>query len=304
MAFVLCCSLVRRVAHPLTSMVVVVVSLVVNAMAVNASAKHHIRRRANAGIGLACIVARGAIRDGKRNNVMHAKRRTINVGSFNVASGKLVVAEDQCVFGELAPARNGEWSAIVTVVYDDDGFKPLCAELLVHVVPIDTTTKWQRTSFGAGTEGGIAGIWDSDSCARVTADDFDEFGFTTECANVAIREFDDRPIVQTQEQRFNHPPIHRVDGDVQLTQAEQDALSAWCAAHDQRTQEVVEARVAWAKTDAAVDAGIVAKGVVSASGHGDGSYPCEYVMVEDAIVATRIVFIDDSDDLQLENSNV
>lgn len=226
---------------------------------------------------------------------MNTERRVVNVGSFNVTSGKLVVAEDQCVFGELSPIRNGEWSAAVTVVHADDGFKPLCAELLVHVVPIDSMSEWQRASFGVGTEGGIAGIWDSDSYARVTADEFDDFSFQAECSRVAIREFDDRLIVQAQEQRFGLPPRHRFKGNVQLTQVEQDALRAWCAAHDQRKQEVTDACIAWAKTDAAVDAGIVAEGVASASGHGDGSYPCEYIIEDGAIIAVRIVFIDDND---------
>lgn len=225
---------------------------------------------------------------------MNAERRVVNVGSFSVTSGKLVVAEDQRVFGELSPVRNGEWSAAVTVVHFDDGFKPLCAELLVYVAPIDAMPDWQSVLFCVGNEGGVVGIWDSNSYARVTVDDFDEFSFQAECARVAIREFDDRPIVQAQEQRFGLPPTDRFKGNVQLTQAEQDALRAWCAAHDQRKQEVTDARIAWAKTDAAVDAGIVAEGVASASGHGDGSYPCEYIMADGVIIAVRIVFIDDT----------
>lgn len=91
------------------------------------------------------------------------------LGAFEVASGKLVIAdpcyrldENSVIMGVIAPARQGTWHAQGTMV-ELDGWGDVYARLLACHVSVqgrEEELDWLKCPFFVGVDSGQAGIFD------------------------------------------------------------------------------------------------------------------------------------------------
>lgn len=234
----------------------------------------------------------------------------MNIGEFEVKSGKLVVSDpcynrDTWCMGFLDNVRNGKWFAAILKMNAGDGWGERVWELAAFTKGGSPSGDWEKTDIDVGVDSGQAGIFDDGEYQKELTEPY---------LQVGSKEYHDnqfRHLMKHQQQTIDW--LNRMESMdfpdfVPVEENKKRAIAA-LKKDEEYLNRPAEPTMDWYemccdKTLSDQGAGVIPGGVVSRSGYGDGGYDC-FIQKDKSgqIVGVKIVFISEEEFKEEEDNN-